>query len=144
MAESSLTRKLNLKPDDRAALVKSPQGYTQALRPLPDGVLLSHTLQGSIDWIQAFVRSRAELEKVLPRLVRSLKPVSLLWISFRKGSSGIQTDLTRDKGWDILGGVGLTWITLVSVDEVWSAFAFRPFKPGENQTSHPGRDRGRE
>jgi hypothetical protein len=59
----------------------------------------------------------------------ALKPVSLLWISFPKGSSKIQTDLTRDKGWDSVRD--LKWVTLVSVDETWSAFSLRPYKPGE-------------
>ena len=45
--------------------------------------------------------------------------------------SKIQTDLTRDKGWESLSKLDLKWITLISVDETWSAFALRPYKPGE-------------
>ena len=48
-----------------------------------------------------------------------------------KGSSKIQTDLTRDKGWDVLQGLNLKWLTLVSVDDTWSAFALRPYRAGE-------------
>jgi hypothetical protein len=64
-------------------------------------------------------------------LARKLKPESLLWVSFPKASSGIQTDLSRDKGWETLEGTGLKWISLVSVDPTWSAFALRPYRPGE-------------
>ncbi len=62
-------------------------------------------------------------------------PESLLWISFPKASSKIQTDLTRDKGWEALEHVDLKWVTLNSVNETWSAFAFRPYRPGETRQS---------
>jgi excinuclease ABC subunit A len=60
-----------------------------------------------------------------------LKPEALLWISFPKGSSGIQTDLSRDQGWEALEGTQLKWVTLVSIDSTWSAFCLRAYRPGE-------------
>ena len=59
----------------------------------------------------------------------------MLWISFPKGTSKIQTDLTRDKGWEILQELELKWIHLVSVNETWSAFALRPYREGEEKQS---------
>jgi len=94
-------------------------------------VKLSEKLQGKFDWIQGFVRTSAELKGLVPRLVKALAPESLLWISFPKGTSGIQTDLTRDKGWDALKSVDLKWVTLISVNDTWSAFCLRPYRPGE-------------
>ena len=64
-----------------------------------------------------------------------MKPDSLLWISFPKGASKIQTDLTRDRGWEDVQKLGLKWITLVSVNETWSAFAMRPYREGEKKQS---------
>jgi hypothetical protein len=141
MSESTLARKLKLKPGSHAAVIDAPQGYLAGLEPLPADVSLSEGLRGTFDWVQLFVRNKADLEKTLPRVVKALKPVSQLWISFPKGTSGIQTDLTRDKGWELLDRIDLKWVTLVSVDEVWSAFALRPFKPGEKRTTRGGRDR---
>jgi hypothetical protein len=43
----------------------------------------------------------------------------------------MQTDLTRDKGWGPLEGADLMWLSLVSVDDTWSAFGLRPYRPGE-------------
>ncbi len=131
MAESALAKKLKVKANSRAAVVNAPPGYLEALAPLPAGVELSETLRGTFGWIQAFVRDSAELRRLAPRLVKALADDSLLWISFPKGTSGIQTDLTRDKGWDALAAVDLKWVTLVSVDDTWSAFALRPYKPAE-------------
>lgn len=135
MAESALAKKLKLKPTQRAAVLNAPQGYAKGLQPLPAGVKLGDKLQGEFDWIQVFVQNKAELDKLVPKVKRALKPESLLWISFPKGSSKIQTDLTRDKGWEALQKADLKWITLVSVDETWSAFSLRPYKPGEARQS---------
>jgi hypothetical protein len=68
---------------------------------------MSPTLNGKFDWIQIFVKSKAELDALAPKAAKALKPESILWISFPKGSSKIQTDLTRDKGWEGLQKLGL-------------------------------------
>ncbi len=135
LAGRSLIGKLKLKPGQRAALVNQPQGYLESLGQLPEGVQLSQQLQGVFDWVQVFIRTRVELDEIAPRLVAALKPESLLWISFPKGTSKIQTDLTRDQGWESLEGAGLKWTNLVSIDGTWSAFSLRPYKPGEKRQS---------
>lgn len=47
--------------------------------------------------------------------------------------SKIQTALTCDKGWDGVKKADLKWINLISVNETWSAFSLRPYKPGEKR-----------
>jgi hypothetical protein len=133
MPDNPLSKKLKLKPGQRAAIVGAPDGYVEALRPLPEDAELSQQLDGMFDWVQIFVKSQAELERMLPRVRAALKPASLLWIAFPKGTSKIQTDLTRDKGWDALQPLDLKWINLISVDDTWSAFSLRPYKPGEER-----------
>ena len=110
------------------------------LKPLPPKASISEQLQGDFDWIQLFVRTEAELKKVLPGVVRALSPEGILWISFPKGTSKIQTDLTRDEGWDSLKRYNLKWLTLISVDDTWSAFALRRYRPGE-AGGKPGRSK---
>lgn len=131
MPDSALAKKLKLKPDQRAAVLNPPGGYLKELGSLPAGVALTEKLGGKFDWIQLFVQNKAELDRQIARVAGALKPESLLWICFPKGSSKIQTDLTRDKGWDSLKKTDLKWITLISVNDTWSAFALRPYKPGE-------------
>jgi hypothetical protein len=133
MPESPLARKLKLKPGQRVALLNAPEGYLKELGSLPAGVAVSEKLQGQFDWAQVFVNNKAELARLIPRVVRALKPESLLWISYPKGTSKIQTDLTRDKGWEALQKTDLKWVTLISVNGTWSAFALRPYKPGEKR-----------
>ncbi len=135
MPDSALARKMKLKPGQRAALVNAPEGYLKELSPLPAGVEVTEKLQGEFDWLQIFVKNKAELDKLVPKVIAALKPESLLWITFPKGTSKIQTDLTRDKGWDLLQQAELKWVNLISVNETWSAFALRPYKPGEKRQS---------
>ena len=135
MPESALTKKLKLKAGQRAAILNAPEGYLEQLRPLPDGVELLDHVEGKVDWAQLFVRNKSELDRMAPQVIAALKPESLLWISFPKGTSKIQTDLSRDKGWDSLKQADLKWINLVSVDETWSAFSLRPYRPGEERQS---------
>jgi hypothetical protein len=135
MAENALVKKMKLKPGQRAALINPPEGYLAELSPLPSDVDISEELAGEFDWIQLFVQNQAELAELAPAVIQALKPDSLLWISFPKGSSKIQTDLTRDKGWEALQQTELKWVNLISVNDTWSAFAMRPYKPGEKRQS---------
>jgi hypothetical protein len=132
MSESPLAKKMKLKSGLAAAVVNAPEHYVEELR---HDTAMSPTLNGEFDWIQLFVRNQAELEELALRAANALKPESLLWISFPKGSSKIQTDLTRDKGWESVQKLNLKWINLISVNETWSAFALRPFKEGEEKQS---------
>ena len=135
MSENPLLKKIKLKPGQHAAIINAPDGYVEALQPLPEDVEMAGDLVGTFDWVQLFVRTQAELEQALPRVRAALKPAGMLWITFPKGTSKIQTDLTRDKGWDALQQLDLKWINLISVDETWSAFSLRPYKLGEERQS---------
>ena len=132
MAQSPLAKKLKLKPGASAAVINAPQDYVDELK---HDTAMSPTLNGKFDWIQIFVQSKSELDALAPKAAKALKPESMLWISFPKGTSKIQTDLTRDKGWEGVRDLDLKWITLVSVNETWSAFALRRYKEGEKKQS---------
>src|SRR6185369_9526499 len=114
MAESVLAKKMKLKEGKAALVLNAPQGYLQQLKPLPAGATLSEKGDSPVDWIQIFVQSKAELDKLFPKVLKLLKPETLVWISFPKGTSKIQTDLTRDKGWDVVAAANLKWTGLVS------------------------------
>jgi len=132
MAESPLAKKMKLKSGLKAAIINAPENYVDTVK---HDTALSPTLNGKFDWIQIFVRNKAELDALAPKAAKALEPESILWISFPKGTSKIQTDLTRDKGWDSLQKLNLKWVNLVSVNDTWSAFALRPYKEGEKRQS---------
>lgn len=136
MTTSRLATKMKLKPGMKALLVNAPEGYLEELSPLPDYVEVSQELMGDFDWIQIFVLNQDQLNDLGQKIFQVLKPESILWISFPKGSSKIQTDLTRDKGWEIIQQADLKWINLISINATWSAFSLRPYRENEDRQSN--------
>lgn len=132
MTQGSLAKKMKLAPGARAAIIHAPENYSPELK---HDCEFSQKLDGTFDWVQIFVRNKAELDELAPKAAQALGPGSILWISFPKGISKNQTDLTRDQGWESVQALNLKWITLVSINETWSAFALRPYKEGEKRQS---------
>ena len=123
--EKTLAEKLKLKPGSKAVVINAPEGYLQQLKV--DG--LGTEITNQCDWIQIFCSNKNELDELYPQAKAALGPNSLLWVCFLKGQAGKQGGLTRDSGWE--NANGLKWVTLVSINDLWSAFCFRPLKLGE-------------
>jgi hypothetical protein len=121
---SPLARKLLIRPGSRVALVNPPAGYPERLRPLPDEAELVD-VQPGLDVLQVFVQDRAALDRAAPAM-RSVRAGGLLWVCYPKGGRKAGTDLNRDLLWEAMSEHGLAGVTLVSVDDTWSAMRFRP------------------
>jgi hypothetical protein len=124
---TSIPEKLKIKAGYTLLTVNAPDDFKNQLGKLPADVTIS-TNSRAYQQIHWFVLNKAQLEKELSRLMKLLKEDVVVWVYYPKGSSKIQTDLTRDKGWDCLLSESdkLTWISLVSFNETWSVFGFRP------------------
>ncbi len=55
----------------------------------------------------------------------SLRANGLLWACNPKGLSKVKTELNRDILWAQVGKFGLTGVSLVSLDDTWSAMRLR-------------------
>ena len=91
-----------------------------------------------LDFVQVFVRDSAELARLGPAALGAVKPDGLLWICYPKGGRKAGTDLNRDILWKLMEERGLAGVTLVAVDESWSAMRFRP-SGRVGSSSHAGR-----
>ncbi len=123
----TLAQKLRIKETYTLLTLNAPENFEKSLGKLPADVeIISNGKK--INQIHWFVLNRTQLEKEVSKVMKLLKPDVTVWVYYPKGTSGIQTDLTRDKGWDCLFAEGdkLTWISLISFDETWSTFGFRP------------------
>ncbi|MGD9046826.1 MAG: hypothetical protein PVF77_02125 [Anaerolineae bacterium] len=115
-----------MQPGQRALILNAPVGYMEELGPLPDDIEFADLAEGECDFVHLFVKDSAEMERLGPVAVEAVKRDGLLWVSYPKRSSKVKTDLSRDKGWDILAQAGLRPVTQISVNEVWSALRWRP------------------
>jgi hypothetical protein len=121
----STAQKLKIKEGTKLLSLNAPDNFKKQLSPLPPTVKITDKTD-SFDQIHWFVKDRAQMEKQLPKVMKLLQADVICWIYYPKGTSKIQTDLTRDKGWDeLLKHKNLQWINLVSFDDTWSAFGFR-------------------
>ena len=71
------------------------------------------------------VQRQEELKKLGPQAVALLKPDALLWVAYPKKSSGVETDLSRDNGWEVIAAFGYAGVRQVALNETWSALRFR-------------------
>jgi hypothetical protein len=126
MAISPLVKKLRLQNVNRALILNAPEGYLELLVDVPEGVKIEGDLSGEFDFAQLFVKDRNELDQFIDQVLTAIEYDALLWISYPKGSSGVKTDLNRDKLWKALADKGIRPVTQVSIDKVWSAMRFRP------------------
>jgi hypothetical protein len=125
MTVSTLAKKLKIKPGDRIAFVNAPEGYLIALGELPDDVEAVTELKGKFHLVHLFVKDSSQLEKMFPRSLGALNKEGVLWVSYPKKSSKILTDLTRDQGWEVTSKLGQRPVSMISVDDTWSAVRFR-------------------
>ena len=126
MAISALAKKLRLQSAQRALILNAPEGYLETLGEVPAGVTIEQKPTGEFDFAHLFAKDRKELERFIDRVLQAIQYDAILWISYPKGSSGVETDLNRDKLWKALSDRGIRPVTQVSIDEVWSAMRFRP------------------
>jgi hypothetical protein len=126
MPDSSLSRKLLIKPGYRIAIVNAPDGFSDTLGPLPDGVQRAEILQGVFDLVLLFARHTGELAQYGPVAIEAVKPGGILWIAYQKISAKAGSDITRDKGWDVVNALGWDGVSLIAIDSAWSALRFKP------------------
>lgn len=119
-----LAKKLGIKAGQRIAILNQPQGYKKSLQPLPLDLSISKSLGKNLDVIHFFVKEMAHLKKELPALKDALAYDGMLWISWPKKASKVETDLdgnvVREFGLDI----GLVDVKVAAIDEVWSGLKF--------------------
>lgn len=117
-------QKLKIKEGAAILTVNAPSNYKSSLGVLPAGVKVSNAGK-NLNQVHWFVKDKAQMENELKKVLPLITGATICWIFYPKGTSKIQTDLTRDKGWDELLKHDMQWISLVSFDDTWSAFGMR-------------------
>jgi hypothetical protein len=121
-----LCAKLQMKSGYRVLLLHPPEGYPEALAPLPEGVEIVNNTGLPVNLVLVFVDQRAVLDASLPQIIPVLDASTLFWIAYRKGGSKAGTDLNRDRLWEALAPWNWNPVTLIALDDRWSAMRFRP------------------
>lgn len=122
-AGQSLLKKLGFKPGMVVELSDAPQGFTESLGSLPDGLQLISDGHKAGDMLIWFVRNPQELSSGITAIAQR-EDVRFLWIAWPKKGSALHAGLTqpavRQAG--LLNG----WVDykICSIDADWSALLF--------------------
>ena len=73
-----------------------------------------------------FINNNKEYLDFLNKGLKKVEPDSVLWFAYPKGTSKVKTDINRDTIRVTGEDFGITTVTAISIDEVWSALRFRP------------------
>jgi hypothetical protein len=136
---TALTQKLGIKPGARVALVRAPEGFEDALDPMPDGARLRHQARGQHDVVLFFATRLAELERRFDTLARATCYAGGLWIAWPKRTAGVATDLREGKVREVGLAHGLVDNKVCAVDDTWSGLRFvfrlsdRPARNGKSR-----------
>ncbi|MBL7724669.1 MAG: YdeI/OmpD-associated family protein [Chitinophagaceae bacterium] len=137
---NSISDKLRIKPQFTLLTLNAPADFRKGLQGLPAGVKITDSSK-EYDQVHWFVMSKAQLEKEMSKVMKLVKPEITVWVYYPKGTSGIQTDLTRENGWECLmkEKEKLSWINLLSFDKTWSIFGFRAKTEADKKKEEKGK-----
>jgi len=119
-----LAQKLGIKQGHVLAFLNAPDEYDNLVGKLPANVTVLRDLNREADLIQLFATDRAGLEKEIPRLKMRLEKDGMIWVSWPKGSSRLQTDLSDGVVREVGLKNDLVDVKVCAIDKSWSALKF--------------------
>jgi CheY-like chemotaxis protein len=116
--------KLGVKPGFSVALLASPKGFVDTLKPWPAKVTFTARPESTADIFLCFSRSAHELHAHL-LAVNAGADRQTVWLLWPKKTSGVKSDLDGN----IVRTTGLAagWVDykVCSIDDTWSGLAFK-------------------
>jgi len=120
-----LVKKLGYKSGFAALIMNEPGNYRELLGDLPESAEIhKEPKQNLFDLIHFFTKEKLELELELPKLKMMLKKDGMIWVSWPKKASGVQTDIDGNGVRSTGLQTGLVDIKVCAVDEIWSGLKF--------------------
>jgi hypothetical protein len=115
-----LAKKLGIKSGFTIKLIDQPEYYLSLFSDFPKDISIKNKAKKDLDLIHCFVKSKKELEKILPGLKKEIVPNGMIWISWPKKTSKVETDITENMIRDLALKAELVDVKVCAVDETWS------------------------
>lgn len=124
-SKKPLLKKLGIKSGMSVMPVNEPEHYFELLGKLPGKVkLVRKSNPDPVDCIHLFAPDEHTLHNQFPPLKSILKKEGMLWVSWIKKSSKLQTDISESDVRNLGLELGLVDVKICAVDEDWSALKF--------------------
>ncbi|MDR6809178.1 hypothetical protein J2Y45_006392 [Dyadobacter sp. BE34] len=120
-SNTSLVKKLGIKPGFKIRFVDPPEHYFDLLEGLPADIVVFEEPTPGLDFVHYFTKQAASLERDLPAFKQEIVPNGTIWISWPKKASKVPTDVTEDVIRNLAVSIGLVDVKVCAVDTVWSA-----------------------
>jgi hypothetical protein len=119
-SSTPLAKKLGIKEHDRIAVINQPEYYFSLFPDLPSNIEIVTDQKVKKNLIHYFTTDSASYTKDLLRLKKQIEPNGMIWISWPKKSSNIESDLNENIIRDFALKNGLVDIKVCAVDDIWS------------------------
>lgn len=114
-----LAQKLGIKPGFRIGLIDAPSELRDWLAPLPADVTFGKPTTKS-DLVHLFALRRDILVRHLASLRKTLRDEAVVWVSWPKKTSKVETDITEDTIRGVALPLGFVDVKVCAVSDVWS------------------------
>ena len=93
-----------------------------SLLALPADVVVTWlpSAKSDVQFVHLFTTSATNLKRKLESYRKRIVPGGVIWVSWPKKSSGVNSDITEDTIRDVALPMGLVDVKVCAVDEVWS------------------------
>ncbi|SEJ72073.1 Protein of unknown function [Dyadobacter sp. SG02] len=119
-SNTSLVKKLGIKPGFKVRFVDPPEHYFDLLEGLPADIEVFEEPTPGVDFVHYFTKEAADLQSDLADLKREIVSNGTIWVSWPKKASKVPTDVTEDVIRDLALSIGLVDVKVCAVDAVWS------------------------
>lgn len=122
-----LGKKLLLHKAHTIWFLNEPEEYTTILADeLSENAVIVNDLSAASDFVVLFVKNSAELRQWADPGLKPALNGGIVWVSYPKKSSKVDSDLSRDILVSLLNELGFQGVSLISLDETWSAMRVKP------------------
>ena len=131
-----LAKKLGIRAHARLYVHAAPDNYRALLAPVPEGVQSVRRIDARTDLIHLFATRAAPLTRALSGARRAMRVDAVIWVSWPKKTSGVDSDLSEDRVRALALPLGLVDVKVCAVDETWSGLKL-VLRKSERRTQDP-------
>jgi hypothetical protein len=119
-----LPHKLGIKANFRVTLVGLPADVKAELHDALGQCSIVKEGRDPLDFAMVFVTKQSDLKREFACIEKQLAPAGMLWVSWPKKTSGVDTDMNENDVRRIGLEMGLVDVKVCAVSEVWSGLKF--------------------
>lgn len=121
-SKTPLVRKLGIKPGNKILILNAPSHYLELIGQLPPGAtVVDEAAGGELPFIHLFAK---DLIEYFPMAKDRLDKSGMLWVSWIKKSSKLETDISESDVRNLGLEIGLVDVKICAVDQDWSGLKF--------------------